>query len=330
MKDAIDPGVLISICIPTYNRSTLLDTLLESINAELSSIPEGSVEIIISDNASPDGTQLIGEKWQKQIDLHYIRHSQNKGPDFNMQFAGSLATGRYIWWIGDDDEILPGALATLINAICTTSPLAILSCKNDQHFVDHKNPSYSITNDINSFVHQHFSNMPLGALIVRRDLKLNDPLVLPGLQTYHFYAFYTYQVLGTYASTTNIQASILIFDGPLFKRNTAQKKWYSKELYKIYYEKVRIFLESLHPYFDPIRDDLRHHMIREITHYDTSFNCLRYAASKRHCLQLMMNYPMPIRYRIRLFVLLSFRASIVAVKTILRFLKLIPNPSDSA
>lgn len=58
---------LLSICIPTYNRSTYLEEALCNIINDTSFSDD--IEIIISDNASTDNTQEIVSK--------YIKHYSN-------------------------------------------------------------------------------------------------------------------------------------------------------------------------------------------------------------------------------------------------------------
>lgn len=57
---------LLSICIPTYNRSTYLRESIESIIHQ-SEFISGDVEIVISDNASTDNTENIGNGIRKTV-----------------------------------------------------------------------------------------------------------------------------------------------------------------------------------------------------------------------------------------------------------------------
>ncbi len=83
---------LLSICIPTYNRSGLLKETLDSLVVQ----PEfacGRVEIVISDNASTDGTQALCEEYlQKYPGLRYFRNAENVR-DRNFPLALSRGTG---------------------------------------------------------------------------------------------------------------------------------------------------------------------------------------------------------------------------------------------
>ena len=46
---------ILSICIPTYNRATVLDRLLENLELEIKDVSE-RLEICVSDNGSNDDT----------------------------------------------------------------------------------------------------------------------------------------------------------------------------------------------------------------------------------------------------------------------------------
>jgi glycosyltransferase involved in cell wall biosynthesis len=97
-----DPLPLFTIGIPTFNRVELLK---QSLNAARSQIYE-NVEIIISDNASTDGTQ----EYCESIDdarVRYYRNSTNRGPEYNFRRCLELATGEYFSWLQDDDAIFP-------------------------------------------------------------------------------------------------------------------------------------------------------------------------------------------------------------------------------
>jgi len=68
---------LVSICIPTFNRAPQLAKTLESIVTQ----PEfkaGQAEVVISDNASTDETESIGQQYASQYhNIHYFRNDQN-------------------------------------------------------------------------------------------------------------------------------------------------------------------------------------------------------------------------------------------------------------
>ena len=68
---------ILSICIPTYNRSVYLKKCIDSIVYQMSFI-EGKVEVVISDNASNDDTyEIIQPYLYSYINIHYYRNDEN-------------------------------------------------------------------------------------------------------------------------------------------------------------------------------------------------------------------------------------------------------------
>lgn len=100
----------LSLLIPTYNRSKDLERnlkLLESFISKLSN-PE-KVCVIVSDNASTDGTSAIVTDMQKDtsIKLEYQRQGTNVGYCGNVCFLLSKATTDWVMLLGDDDYLEP-------------------------------------------------------------------------------------------------------------------------------------------------------------------------------------------------------------------------------
>ena len=83
---------LLSICIPTYNRSGLLKRTIESIIKQDEFIDE-KVEIVVSDNASTDDTEDICKMYQKYPNFHYYKNKVNVG-DKNFPLVLSRGTGQ--------------------------------------------------------------------------------------------------------------------------------------------------------------------------------------------------------------------------------------------
>jgi abequosyltransferase len=105
---------LLTIAIPTYKRGELLSQLLDVLVPQIMSHPE--VELIISDNASPDGTSEVVQRFiDAGLPVRYHRHPENVGPDANFIFCLKQASGKYFWLCGDDDIILPGALDAIFH-----------------------------------------------------------------------------------------------------------------------------------------------------------------------------------------------------------------------
>ena len=106
---------LLSICIPTKNRSELLEVLLENLVREASPYLD-KIEIVVADNASTDATAEV----VRCCPLPIVYGIQDRTVGFarNVLFAtAGLATGEYAWVIGDDDLILPGGVARVLDSI---------------------------------------------------------------------------------------------------------------------------------------------------------------------------------------------------------------------
>lgn len=109
---------LLTIAIPTYNRSRYLRELLQSLLDDLHG--ESRIELIVSDNASPDETpQLIEEFRNRGLQFRYIRNETNIGADANFLQCFEQARGKYVWLVGDDDIIIPGGIAKILKLLET-------------------------------------------------------------------------------------------------------------------------------------------------------------------------------------------------------------------
>lgn len=102
----------LSICIPTYNRREELLRLLASIEVAMGPSPLNTeIEVVISDNASTDGTAEAMRTAQARLScLRYSRSDSNEGFAANLNRVVAMARGDYCWLMGSDDTILPNAL----------------------------------------------------------------------------------------------------------------------------------------------------------------------------------------------------------------------------
>lgn len=94
--------MLISLIIPTRERCQYLrETLKTALRIE-----DNDLEIIVSDNASEDGTRAIVETYSDKR-LMYINTGRRISMRQNFEFALQHSSGEYVIFIGDDDAILP-------------------------------------------------------------------------------------------------------------------------------------------------------------------------------------------------------------------------------
>jgi glycosyltransferase involved in cell wall biosynthesis len=101
----------LSICIPTFNRADILRETLE----HLYWVCDADVEIVVADNASSDHSQQVIEEFRPKFRFYRtLRHSKNLGALKNVSSAMSLATGKYVYTLSDDDAIYYDGLQTAI------------------------------------------------------------------------------------------------------------------------------------------------------------------------------------------------------------------------
>lgn len=110
-----DTNPLVSIGIPTYNRPDSLRRTLQSITNQTYQ----NLEIIISDNASPDPRveQVVGEFTAKDIRIRYYRQQENRGAFINFRFVMDEANGEYFMWLADDDWLDASYVSTCVEKL---------------------------------------------------------------------------------------------------------------------------------------------------------------------------------------------------------------------
>jgi hypothetical protein len=102
------PEPLVSIGIPTYERADTLQRTLASALAQT----HGRLEVVISDNASRDGTEeLCRTMAARDPRVRYLRQERNRGPTENFNALFAACDGNYVMMLADDDWIDPGYVA---------------------------------------------------------------------------------------------------------------------------------------------------------------------------------------------------------------------------
>jgi len=118
---------LITIAIPTFNRCRLLKECLDSVIPQA----EDDVEVLVSDNASIDGTSsMMAEYCRLNACVRYLRNSTNIGPDANYLQCFRKSRGKYVHMLSDDDILLKGAVNAIKKRIKSQDNLAVLFLNN--------------------------------------------------------------------------------------------------------------------------------------------------------------------------------------------------------
>ena len=109
---------LLTIAIPTWNRSHYLNFNLTQIRKECQKIGETLIEILVSDNCSIDNTALIVSSFIKSgFPISYYCSEKNLGWGANFLNCFKKARGKYVLLLGDDDLIVDGGLEIIINVL---------------------------------------------------------------------------------------------------------------------------------------------------------------------------------------------------------------------
>lgn len=108
------PGPRVTVGLPTYNGERYLSESLDALLAQT----YRDFELIISDNASTDGTPGICQRYvEKDPRVRYIRQEHNIGAAANHNVLIDQARGEYFKWASDDDlynvELLERCVALL-------------------------------------------------------------------------------------------------------------------------------------------------------------------------------------------------------------------------
>lgn len=104
--------VKISVVIPTRERSgTLASALRTCVRQDYENL-----EILVSDNCSTDNTREVVASFSDSR-IRYIRTPARVGMSQNWEFALDHVSGDYVLYLGDDDGLLPGAVAALADIV---------------------------------------------------------------------------------------------------------------------------------------------------------------------------------------------------------------------
>jgi glycosyltransferase involved in cell wall biosynthesis len=106
-------GSRVSIALPVHNGAATVGRTAESVLTQ----SHENLELVISDNASTDGTREICEELaRRDRRVVYQRHATNIGLLPNFHSAASSATGTFVRWIGDDDSLEPDYVTRCLGA----------------------------------------------------------------------------------------------------------------------------------------------------------------------------------------------------------------------
>jgi len=135
-------NIILSICIPTYNRASLLKEALDSIFAQVNELNRDKVEIVVADNSSNRETAALVEKIRGRapVTINYHKNENNIGFDRNLLKVVELARGKYCWPLGDDDLLAEGALAAVCKELERSQEIDIFLGEKEDFYLTPDRP----------------------------------------------------------------------------------------------------------------------------------------------------------------------------------------------
>lgn len=125
-----DRTPLVSVGMPVYNGEPFLREAIESV---LSQTFE-DIELIISDNASEDGTERICREYAKRDGrVRYIRNPKNIGASDNYNAVFLNSRGKYFKWASSNDLCGPDFIRSCV-AVLEARPDAVVCCPRTRLF----------------------------------------------------------------------------------------------------------------------------------------------------------------------------------------------------
>jgi glycosyltransferase involved in cell wall biosynthesis len=126
-------SIRISLALPVYNGEAFIAAAIESILAQ----SLGDFELVITDNASTDGTQELCRSFAaRDARIRYIRNDRNIGASANFNRGYELTSGEYFKWCAHDDSISTNFLHQCVRAL-DGDPQAVIAYGMPQSIDQH-------------------------------------------------------------------------------------------------------------------------------------------------------------------------------------------------
>lgn len=172
----------VSIGLPVYNGENYLEEAIESILQQTFE----DIELIISDNASTDGTAQICRHYaglDKRVRYHRLPKNLGAAANFNEVFK--LASGEYFKWAAHDDRLAPGFVGMCVDVLdsnkdCVLAFSRVRVIGNSGEVIEDYNPTVSadsveVSLRFGNMIQLHKCFEIFG--LIRRDALQNTPLM---------------------------------------------------------------------------------------------------------------------------------------------------------
>jgi glycosyltransferase involved in cell wall biosynthesis len=100
----------VSILVPAFRPDYLDVCIVSALNQTV-----GDFELLISDDSEGDSVESVVSKWQDHR-IKYFKNPNRQMPGANRDFLISMANGKYIKFLFDDDYLMPQSVELLVSA----------------------------------------------------------------------------------------------------------------------------------------------------------------------------------------------------------------------
>ena len=160
---------LVSVVIPVFNRSHLINRTLKSVQQQTYS----NIEVIIVDDCSDDSEQLKGVIAQfKQLNISYIRHERNKHGGASRNTGIKASRGKYIAFLDSDDTWSAEKVQICIKTLEEQNLQFVYTQLRQDHISDKVFPVKGIASDepVADYLINNSGTIQTSSIVIRRDL----------------------------------------------------------------------------------------------------------------------------------------------------------------
>jgi glycosyltransferase involved in cell wall biosynthesis len=266
---------LLSVCIPTLDRLAFLRQNLESLMPQAREL---GVEICVCDNASGDGTQEYLQHLQdSNPSVRVMRQDVRVGIDRNMMTAIGMASGRYVYPLGDDDLVPAGRLSAIVALLREPAGMILLNgwhtdaalAPKSEHLPKHL-AGTTYTDPAEAFG-VLWDRMPFGAFLAARHW-FDPALAERFMGTSHAYAGVIWAALAVEQGQSGAIAIRCGVD-PVVCIRGAEKTWRASSV-QIHFQGIPNFFDlvALNPIYARIAQTCKHHFLESKTTYRELLN----------------------------------------------------------
>jgi len=159
--------------MPTYNRLSHIQRQTIYFINELKNVDNSLVEVIISNNASSDGTKEYLEDFEGRYSwLSINNNKENLGAYGNMILLLNMARGKYVWIPGDDDYLKIGLVSTVLSILNDKEPSYIylsrrtlnekskhIQLEDKRHNIEYDRPISINYSQLKSLINENYGDL---------------------------------------------------------------------------------------------------------------------------------------------------------------------------